>query len=119
MNEFPLTIPTPEGYSKKRDFYPPHPHANYRWGMAIDLDRCIFHKNIDANPVAKRNKLFEEHADDIVMEKDLPREEWFVLKAKKPGVSARKLAKQYGLQELRDYMDYSREEIDKMRQDEK
>ena len=85
----------------------------------IDLDRCIFHKNIDANPVAKINKLFEEHADDIVMEKDLPREEWFVLKAKKPGVSARKLAKQYGLRELRDYMDYSRDEIDKMRKDEK
>ncbi len=41
MNDFPLTPPTPEGYDKKRDFYPPHDHDTYRWGMVVDLDRCI------------------------------------------------------------------------------
>jgi molybdopterin-containing oxidoreductase family iron-sulfur binding subunit len=41
MENFPLTLPLPEGYDPKRDFYPPHDHENYRWGMVVDLDRCI------------------------------------------------------------------------------
>jgi molybdopterin-containing oxidoreductase family iron-sulfur binding subunit len=41
MHDFPLTLPLREGYDPKRDFYPPHDHENYRWGMVIDLDRCI------------------------------------------------------------------------------
>jgi Fe-S-cluster-containing dehydrogenase component len=41
MDNFPLTLPLPEGYDPRRDFYPPHDHDHYRWGMAIDLDRCI------------------------------------------------------------------------------
>jgi molybdopterin-containing oxidoreductase family iron-sulfur binding subunit len=41
MHDFPLTLPLPEGYSHHRDFYPAHDHDTYRWGMAVDLDRCI------------------------------------------------------------------------------
>jgi molybdopterin-containing oxidoreductase family iron-sulfur binding subunit len=41
MNDFPLALPTPEGYDSKRDIYPPHDHEGYRWGMIVDLDRCI------------------------------------------------------------------------------
>ncbi|KGM43988.1 hypothetical protein JY97_03770 [Alkalispirochaeta odontotermitis] len=41
MGHFPLTLPLPEGYDPKRDFYPPHDHLDYRWGMVVDLDRCI------------------------------------------------------------------------------
>jgi Fe-S-cluster-containing dehydrogenase component len=41
MGNFPLTLPLPEGYDKHRDFYPPHEHDSYRWGMVVDLDRCI------------------------------------------------------------------------------
>jgi anaerobic selenocysteine-containing dehydrogenase/Fe-S-cluster-containing dehydrogenase component len=41
MWEFPFTMPLPEGYNPKRDFYPPHEHVNYRWAMVVDLDRCI------------------------------------------------------------------------------
>ncbi len=41
MNAFPLTLPLPEGYNRKRDFYPPHDHDGYRWSMVVDLDRCI------------------------------------------------------------------------------
>ena len=41
MYEFPLTLPLPEGYDRKRDIYPPHEHEDYRWAMVIDLDRCI------------------------------------------------------------------------------
>jgi anaerobic selenocysteine-containing dehydrogenase/Fe-S-cluster-containing dehydrogenase component len=41
MQDFPLTLPLPSGYDPKRDIYPPHDHATYRWGMIVDLDRCI------------------------------------------------------------------------------
>jgi anaerobic selenocysteine-containing dehydrogenase/Fe-S-cluster-containing dehydrogenase component len=41
MNDFPLTLPLPEGYAHHRDIYPSHPHVGYRWGMVVDLDRCI------------------------------------------------------------------------------
>jgi anaerobic selenocysteine-containing dehydrogenase/Fe-S-cluster-containing dehydrogenase component len=41
MGDFPLTLPLPEGYDPKRDFYPPHDHENYRWSMVVDLDKCI------------------------------------------------------------------------------
>ncbi len=41
MNSFPLTPPTPEGFDPKRDIYPPHDHADYRWAMIVDMDRCI------------------------------------------------------------------------------
>jgi len=41
MHDFPLTLPLPEGYDPKRDFYPPHDHDMYRWGMVVDLDKCI------------------------------------------------------------------------------
>jgi len=38
-----------------------------------------------------------------------------VLRAKKPGISARKLANDFGLEELSDYQNRSRKEIDKKR----
>jgi molybdopterin-containing oxidoreductase family iron-sulfur binding subunit len=41
MEDFPLTLPLPEGYDPQRDFYPPHDHVDYRWGMVVDLDKCI------------------------------------------------------------------------------
>jgi len=41
MDDFPLALPLPEGYDSHRDFYPPHDHDTYRWGMVVDLDRCI------------------------------------------------------------------------------
>ncbi|MFH1981518.1 MAG: 4Fe-4S dicluster domain-containing protein [Pseudomonadota bacterium] len=41
MDNFPLTLPIAEGYDPKRDFYPPHDHEGYRWGMVVDLDRCV------------------------------------------------------------------------------
>jgi molybdopterin-containing oxidoreductase family iron-sulfur binding subunit len=41
METFPLTLPLPEGYDRKRDIYPPHEHEAYRWGMVVDLDRCV------------------------------------------------------------------------------
>jgi molybdopterin-containing oxidoreductase family iron-sulfur binding subunit len=36
-----IVMPLPSGWSKETDFYPAHEHVAYRWGMVIDLDRCI------------------------------------------------------------------------------
>ena len=36
-----VILPLSKGFSKERDFYPPHQHDAYRWCMAVDLDRCI------------------------------------------------------------------------------
>jgi anaerobic selenocysteine-containing dehydrogenase/Fe-S-cluster-containing dehydrogenase component len=41
MNDFPLTMPLPQGYDHARDIYPSHEHVQYRWAMVVDLDRCI------------------------------------------------------------------------------
>lgn len=80
--------------------------------IMLDLDRGIYHQNFN---IEKRDKLLAEHADDVEQQRWLDREQWFVLRAKRPGISARKLAKQYGLEELRDYINRSRREIDKLR----
>ena len=39
MKDFPLTLPLPEGYDPRQDFYPSHDHEIYRWGMVVDLDK--------------------------------------------------------------------------------
>jgi predicted amidohydrolase len=80
--------------------------------VALDLDRGIYHINFNDGP---RDKLLKEHPDDMVQEKWLENEQWFVLKSKRQGVSARALAKQYGLEELRHYIDRSRRAIDDRR----
>ncbi len=80
--------------------------------VTLDLDRGIYHQNFN---LGKRDKLLREHSEDVEQEKWLDLEQWFVLKAKRPGVSARELAKQYGLEELRHYLDRSRRSIDARR----
>jgi len=80
--------------------------------VTLDLDRGIYHQNFN---LPKRDKLLKEHAQDVQQERWMDLEQWFVLKAKRPGVSARQLAKQYGLEELRAYLDRSRRSIDARR----
>jgi len=80
--------------------------------ITVDLDRTIHHLDFNAE---KRDKLLKEHADDVMLEKSFSREAWFVLKARRPGVSARALAHEYGIEELRDYINRSRRDIDKLR----
>jgi len=81
--------------------------------VTLDLDRGIYHENFN---IAKRDRLLAEHGDAVELEQWLPREQWFVLRAKQPGVSARQLAQQYGLEELRAYLTRSRTAIDQLRQ---
>jgi len=81
--------------------------------FTFDLDRCVFHQ--DFNLPRKLANLLREHADDVEREKWLPKEGWFVLRAKRPGVSARDLARKYGLEERRPYINRSRCELDRLR----
>ena len=79
-------------------------HDNVEKGINVtrftfDLDRCIFHQDI--NLPTKLANLLKEHGEDVEREKWLPLEGWFVLRAKRAGVSARELARQYGMEELR------------------
>ncbi len=39
--DFPVRLPIASEHDPKVDIYPPHVHDKYRWGMIIDLDRCI------------------------------------------------------------------------------
>jgi len=81
--------------------------------FTFDLDRCLFHQ--DFNLPTKLASLLKEHDEDVVREKWLPMEGWFVLKAKRAGASARELARRYGMEERRPYINRSRCEIDKLR----
>lgn len=80
--------------------------------VELDLDRGIYHENFN---IEKRDRLLRERGRDVVQDTHLEREQWFVLKAACPGVSARNVARDYGLEELRDYVDRSRREIDDLR----
>lgn len=81
--------------------------------FTFDLDRCLFHQ--DFNLPTKLANLLKDHEEDVEREKWLPMEGWFVLKAKRSGVSARELARRYGLEERRPYINRSRCEVDKLR----
>jgi len=86
--------------------------------VTLDLDRGVYNiDSIESNNAnrAKRDKLLKEHGDDVMQEKYMERDDWFVLKAKHPGVSARELARSYGLEELRDFINRSRLLIDQRR----
>lgn len=80
--------------------------------VTLDLDRGIYHQNFN---MAKRDRLLKEHGEEVTQDRWLEREQWFVLRARRPGVSARALGRQYGLEELRDYINRSRVEIDRKR----
>lgn len=81
--------------------------------FTFDLDRCLFHQ--DLNLPRRLERLLKERGEDVEREKWLPKEGWFVLRARRPGVSARELARQYGLEERRPYINRSRCEVDKAR----
>jgi beta-ureidopropionase len=80
--------------------------------FTLDMDRTIYHYNFN---LEKRARLLAEHAADVALDADMPREEWFVLRAARPGVSARSLGREYGLAELRAYKDRSRTGVDAVR----
>ncbi len=80
--------------------------------ITLDLDRAIFHENFN---IKRRDALLKAHGSEVEQEVFLDREQWFILRAKKPGVSARELSKKFEMEELVDFQDRSRREIDKKR----
>jgi beta-ureidopropionase len=80
--------------------------------VTLDLDRGIYHENYN---LEKRDRLLKDYEGSIVQDFHMEPEEWFGLRATVPGISARETAQKYGMVELRDYRNQSRNKIDKMR----
>lgn len=80
--------------------------------VTLDPDRGIYHENFNMD---KLHQLLKDHGDEIEKEISMPREQWFVLRSRKPDVSARSLAREYGLELLTDYQDRSRKQINQKR----
>ncbi len=78
----------------------------------LDLDRGIYHENFNLD---KKAQLLAAHPETVEMEQWLDREQWFVLRSKRPEVSVRALAHQYGLEELRIYKRRSLAQLDARR----
>ena len=95
----------------ERIFFESSPDINIS-RMVLDLDRGIYHQNFN---IEKRDKLLAERKADVVQERYMNLEQWFVLKARRPGVRARDVARGYGLEELRDFITRARGHIDNAR----
>lgn len=61
----------------------------------FDLDRTLIHINFNKDKV---EKLLKDHEGEIVQEQFLDMEQWYVLRAVKPGVRVRDLCKQYRIE---------------------
>lgn len=79
--------------------------------VELSTNRAVFHENYN---MEGREKLLKAHGDQVFLEKELLREQWFVLKGS-PQIQVKVLAKEYGLEELPAYKRRSRDAIDKMR----
>lgn len=79
--------------------------------VMLDTNRAIFHTNFNDEG---REKLLTDYVGEVTLEKSMWREQWFILKGS-DNVQVKKLAKEYGMEELWDYKHRSREAIDKMR----
>jgi predicted amidohydrolase len=78
----------------------------------LDLDRTLVHTNFNETKVAK---LLREHQGEVVQERLLDMESWYVLRSLKPGVLVRDLCKQYQIETLREYRQRSRTQINDAR----
>ena len=86
--------------------------------ITLDLDRAVYDRDaIDGREKCgeRKERLLKEHGDDVVEEKYLEREDWFVLRGKRPGVHTRELARSYGLVEKAELVRRSRGLIDQRR----
>ena len=81
----------------------------------LDLDRAFAHYDFNRKKV---EKMLTEHKGEIKVERKLSDEDlapWWLFKAVKPGVSVRKLLKEYHIETLREYQHRSREQINEAR----
>lgn len=91
-----------------------HAHGGPSRGerFVLDLDRGIYHENFN---LEKLRRLLDERGDDVELDAHMEAEQWFVLRARKGGISARRLAAEYGLEELPAYVRRSLDFIDDVR----
>jgi len=83
----------------------------------LDLDRAFAHHDFNRKKV---KKMLEERAGEIEVERNLSEEDlapWWLFKATKPGVSVRKLLKEYKIETLREYQHRSRKQINQARKE--
>ncbi len=80
--------------------------------VSLDLDRTLFHENFNGE---KMQRLLREQEGKVTI-RHFTEEQWYLIEAAAPGVSVRQLAKEYGLETLRDYRSRSRRQIDAIRQ---
>ncbi len=78
----------------------------------LDLDRTLVHTNFNEAKVAK---LLREYRGEVVQERFLDMESWYVLRSLKPGVLVRDLCKQVHIETLREYRQRSRTQINEAR----
>ena len=88
----------------------------HQFVATVDLDATLVHKDFTDAKIAR---LIKEHKGEVALDErfntQLNRENWYLLKALKPGVRVRELLKQYNIEPLRDYQLRSRKEINEIR----
>ena len=81
--------------------------------VTLDMDPRIFHTNDCYNkwPAGSKRleKLLKENPG-VVIDKKMPREEWYVLKATQTGVDVPALVRQYDLQDVQTYLRKQRQQ---------
>lgn len=80
--------------------------------FTIDTDRQIYHENFNLDNLWR---LLKEKPDEVELERRLLAEQWFVLRARRPGVRVRGLAHAYGLEPIQNYVSRSMARIDDLR----
>jgi len=80
--------------------------------VELDLDRALFHENFNGGKIGK---LLREHPGEVRM-RHFTEEQWYLLESAAPGVSVRALAKEYGMETLREYCRRSRRQINALRE---
>jgi len=81
----------------------------------LDLDRCFAHYDFNRQKV---EKMLKEHAGEIKVERMLSDQDlapWWLFQATKPGVRARDLLQEHGIETLREYQHRSRRQINEAR----
>jgi hypothetical protein len=79
----------------------------------LDLDLTIVHVDFNTQKV---ERLLAEHGDEVQRVTDVGGpENWYVLRATKPGVRVRDLCREYELETLREYRQRSRRQINELR----
>ena len=79
--------------------------------LSVNTNKIIMHENYNLDKV---DRLLKDHGDIVELEKHYLREQWLVLKGK-TNIDIKTLAKEYGLETLREYKRRSEKHADRIR----